>query len=136
MNAALARRVRTRAQQRCEYCQMAQEFYPTVPFPIDHILAKQHGGETIPNNLALACLHCNSHKGPNIAGLDPATKRLTRLFNPRRQKWDRHFFWRGPRLHGLTQQGRATIDVLALNHPDLVEVRTELIREGLFPPAD
>ena len=134
MNRALAQRVRLRAGQRCEYCQMAQEFYPTVPFPIDHILAKQHGGESVPSNLALACLHCNSHEGPNIGGLDPVTKRLTRLFDPRRQQWNRHFVWRGPRLLGLTRHGRATVAVLALNHPDLIEVRAELIREGLFPP--
>ena len=136
MNRALAQRIRLRARHCCEYCQMPQEFYPTVPFPIDHNLAKQHGGESVHSTLAQACLHCNSHKGPNIAGLDPVTKRLTRLFHPRRQKWNRHFAWRGPRLLGLTQHGRATVVILALNHPDLIEVRTELIHEGLFPPAD
>jgi hypothetical protein len=134
MNAALAQQVRRRARHCCEYCQMPQEFYPTVPFPIDHILAKQHGGKIELSNLALACLHCNSHKGPNIAGIDPLTKRLTRLFDPRRQKWERHFRWNGPLLEGLTKEGRATVVVLALNHPDLIEVRAELLSEGSFPP--
>jgi hypothetical protein len=27
------------------------------PFPIDHIIARQHGGPTIPENLALSSLH-------------------------------------------------------------------------------
>jgi 5-methylcytosine-specific restriction endonuclease McrA len=58
---------------------------------MDHIVARQHGGLTTLANLALACLHCNGHKGPNIAGIDPKRKRLTRLFNPRRHKWERHF---------------------------------------------
>ncbi len=58
---------------------MPQAFYPTVPFPIDHIIAQQHGGPTVLANLALSCLHDNSHKGPNIAGLDPLTKELTKL---------------------------------------------------------
>jgi hypothetical protein len=82
---------------------MPQSFYPTVPFPIDHIIARQHGGSTTLDNLALSCLHDNTHKGPNIAGIDPLTRRITRLFNPRRDKWERHFQWDGPNTvrHGI-----------------------------------
>src|SRR5208337_5662096 len=58
--------------------------YPTVPFPIDHIIARQHGGSTTLDNLALSCLHDNTHKGPNVAGIDPISKRISRQFNPRR----------------------------------------------------
>jgi hypothetical protein len=31
----------------------------TTDFPIDHILARQHGALSIPENLALSCLHNN-----------------------------------------------------------------------------
>ena len=112
---------------------MLQAFYPTVPFPIDHIIARQHGGQSALANLALACLHCNSHKGPNIAGIDPKTRKLTRLYHPRKHKWDRHFRWIGPLLVGRTSVGRATIVALAMNDPDLVAVRMALIEEGRFP---
>lgn len=118
----------------CEYCRMPQVFYPTVPFPIDHIIARQHRGKTVLANLALSCLHCSSHKGPNIAGLDPTNGRLTKLFHPRRHKWDRHFRWGGARLVGLTPVGRVTIIVLDLNDPNLVAVRQALIDERQFPP--
>jgi hypothetical protein len=114
---------------------MPQSFYPTVPFPIDHIIARQHGGATVLGNLALSCLHDNSHKGPNIAGLDPLTKRITKLLNPRRHKWERHFRWDGPILVGKTAVGRTTIVVLAMNDPAVVEVREALIDEGLFRPT-
>jgi 5-methylcytosine-specific restriction endonuclease McrA len=40
---------------------------------IDHIIARQHGSRTELDNLALACVHCNRFKGPNVAGLDPDT---------------------------------------------------------------
>jgi len=70
MTETLAREVWRRAGNACEYCRMPQAFYP-APFQIDHIIARQHGGVTGIGNLALACLHCNAHKGPNIAGLDP-----------------------------------------------------------------
>src|SRR5262249_26291083 len=123
MDAALAREVRRRAGGVCEYCRMPQANYPTVALPIDHIRARQHGGRTTLANLALSRLHCNSYKGPNIAGIDTLTNKLTKLFNPRRHKWTKHFRWSGPYLMGRTAVGRVTIAVLALNHPDVVEVR-------------
>lgn len=110
-------------------------FYPTIPFPLDHIIARQHGGTTIRGNLALSCLHCNSHKGPNIAGIDPKSKKLTKLFDPRRHKWSRHFRWDGPYLIGRTAIGRTTIAVLDMNDAEFVEVRAMLLEEGAFPPA-
>jgi hypothetical protein len=136
MDEQLAQEVRRRASDACEYCRVAQAYYPTVPFPIDHIIARQHEGPTVAGNLALSCLHCNSHKGPNIAGLDPRTKKLTRLFNPRRHKWGRHFRWDGPLVVGRTAIGRVTVAVLAMNAPEAVEVREALIEEGTFPPPE
>ena len=82
MDRSLAQEVRERAGHACEYCRMPQSCYPTVPFPIDHIIARQHGGSTTLDNLALSCLHDNTHKGPNIAGIDHLTWRITRVFNP------------------------------------------------------
>ena len=61
------------------------------------------------------------------------TKKLTRLFNPRRDRWNAHFQWDGPVLRGKTAIGRTTLYVLAINHPDRVEVRRLLIEAGLFP---
>jgi hypothetical protein len=136
MDESLAEEVRERAGHRCEYCRMPQTFYPTVTFPVDHIIAQQHGGPTVASNLALSCLHDNSHKGPNIAGIDPKTGKLTALFNPRRHKWAKHFRWAGPLLVGRTAIGRVTVVVLAMNDPDAVKAREELIEEGVFPPAD
>ena len=136
MEESLANAVRERAGHRCEYCLMPQSFYLTVTFPIDHIIAQQHGGPTVLGNLALSCLHDNAHKGPNISGIDPRTKKLTPLFNPRRHKWARHFRWDGPYLAGKTAIGRTTIVVLAMNDPDAVRAREQLVMEGLFPPAE
>jgi 5-methylcytosine-specific restriction endonuclease McrA len=87
---ALRQLVRDRAGGRCEYCGLPQEA-SSVPFEIDHVIAVQHGGRTVRGNLALACFYCNSSKGPNIASIDRVTKRLVRLFNPRRHRWDYHF---------------------------------------------
>lgn len=134
MDAALVRHVWRRAGHRCEYCQMHQDHDESV-FEIDHIIARKHHGPATAANLALSCFFCNSHKGSDIASLDPRTHRLTPLFNPRRHKWARHFHWDGPTLVGLTPVGRATVAVLNINDPLRVELRKGLIEEGLFPPA-
>ncbi len=129
----LARKVRDRARNRCEYCQLPESMSP-IPHEIDHIVAEQHGGATTLSNLALACFADNHHKGPNLSGIDPQTGRPTWLFHPRRHKWDRHFRWKGPLLVGRTAVGRATISVLCMNAPHRVAWRAALIEEGVFPP--
>ncbi len=104
-------------------------------FHVEHIVARQHRGPTRPENLALACLHCNLHKGPNLSGIDPDTGQLTRLFHPRTDTWDDHFAWSGHLILGRTAIGRATAAVLAMNHPDRLVVRAALFFDGLLPPA-
>jgi hypothetical protein len=132
MNIALVELVWQRAARRCEYRQMPQDCDELL-FEIDHIVAEQHGGKTVAGNLALACFSDNHHKGPNLAGVDPSTRRRTWLYNPRRHKWARHFRWDGPILIGRTAIGRATIAVLGINLPHRVRHRTQLIAEGVFP---
>ena len=133
MNAALIELVWDRAGHCCEYCGMPQ-LYDELPFEIDHIIARQHGGPTIASNLALACFACNHHRGPNLSGIDSKTKKIVQLFHPRRHKWSRHFRWDGPVLAGRTALGRATVAVLAVNLPHRVRHRAQLIAEGVFPP--
>jgi hypothetical protein len=134
MDEALTRLVWERAGRRCEYCRLAQA-NSRLTFEIDHVTARKHGGRAVGPNLALSCFYCNSFKGPNIVGIDPRTRRVVRLFNPRRQKWDRHFRWSGPRLIGRTAVGRATVAVPRMNHPQAMALRWSLIDEGVFPPA-
>ena len=133
MERALEQLVWARAGGRCEYCRVAQE-HDRLPFEIDHVIAKKHGGPTRAGNLCLACFADNNHKGPNIAGLDPRTRKLTPLFNPRRHKWSRHFRWHGPILIGRTAIGRTTIVVLEINLDYRVAFRQGLIDESVFPP--
>jgi hypothetical protein len=80
------------------------------------------------------CVFCNSYKGTDIAGLDRPRRRPTPLFNPRRHEWARHFRWEGGYLIGRTPIGRVTVSALKINNPLRVELREELIEEGLFPP--
>jgi hypothetical protein len=73
------------------------------------------------------CYFCNHYKGPNISGIDNATSKTVPLFNPRRQKWARHFRWEGSRLVGRTAAGRATVATLRINLRHRVAHRQMLI---------
>ena len=134
MHADLVAAVRDRAHERCEYCQLPQSVR-RLRFQIEHVIPKQHRGDDGLGNLALACGRCNRRKGPNIAGIDPETGQMSRLFNPRSDRWAKHFAWRGPLAVGLTPVGRATIEVLQVNQADEIAIRLELIESRKFPPT-
>lgn len=131
MNRELIRAVWERAAERCEYCRISQFALP-LPFQIDHIIANQHGGQTVLENLALACPHCNRYKGPNIAGVDPHSGQVVRLFHPRTDRWAEHFQFERERLIGNTPVGRATVQVLAINAAGPLRFRLELFRIGII----
>jgi HNH endonuclease len=131
--AALRRRVRQRAQERCEYCQLHQDDVP-LTHQIDHIIPRKHGGPTVHLNLALACLECNRNKGSDLTSIDPATNVTTPLFNPRAQTWAEHFALADPQIVGLTAVGRATVALLRMNDARRVLQRQLLIGVGRYPP--
>ena len=113
MDDALATFVWTRADLRCEYCRMPQRL-DRARFEVDHVIPEKYGGLTVEGNLALACFFCNRYKGPNLSGIDPYTKVISQLFDPRRDRWSEHFYWSGARLQGITPNARATIAVLRM----------------------
>src|SRR4051812_44964845 len=99
MNRATRQQVRERARGRCEYCRLPQHAVE-LTFHVEHIVAQQHGGVSLPSNLALACDRCNLYKGPNLTGIDPETRTLVPLFNPRSDVWTSHFQMRGSLIIG------------------------------------
>lgn len=130
----LAAQVRRRAQNRCEYCLIPQAAFRR-PFHIEHILAKQHGGLTQFDNLALACWQCNLKKGTNLTSIDPETGEVIRLFHPRTDEWTDHFASgvlesRVGRIQivGLTPIGRATVRLLDMNEDLRQVLRYEILR--------
>lgn len=126
ISAAARRQVRARAGDRCEYCGLHQDDEPWNRFQIEHVIPRQHGGGDAEDNLALACLSCNVYKGPNLAGIDPETGRMERLFNPRSDIWSEHFQIVEPYVIGLSACGRATVRVLNMNLDNRIRLRLRL----------
>ena len=100
----LRRIVIERAGECCEYCLIHQRD-SLYAHEVDHIIPEKHRGETSEDNLCLACLECNRHKGSDFASFDPETGQAALLFNPRKQVWNEHFRLEGARIVALSQLG-------------------------------
>jgi hypothetical protein len=162
IQATIRQLVIDRAEGRCEYCRSPQLFssyryeidhitaacatirykicdisicFQDLAVPIGHAnccIAEKHGGDTVPENLALACLPCNRYKGSDIASLDPVTGELTRLFNPRMLDWWGNFGVEDGFIVGKTPVGRTTVFLLKFNTAAEVALRQMLMAQGLF----
>lgn len=128
----LRQQVIERASNCCEYCRLNQDDYP-FKFHMEHIISEKHDGETILDNLALSCPTCNRFKGSDIAGADLETGEEVFLFNPRSQDWDKHFKLTGVYIESETPEGKLTIRLLQLNHPDRLIARELLVEANRYP---
>lgn len=129
---ALRRLISDRADQRCEYCLLPEEF-SSFPHEPDHLIPLKHGGETTADNLALACYWCNRLRGSDLATIDPDTGQVTTLFNPRQHQWVDHFRLDGAFIVPLTAEGRATAALLKFNQADRLTARQILADSGYYP---
>lgn len=155
LNSPRNRRVREavqlRARNACEYCLL-----PTNgQFHIDHIIpealwpdyvadrllavrpAPGRRGHNHVDNFAWACQFCNGHKSQKVAYY--AGRQSSRLFDPRQDVWPEHFVFlhRYLFIRGLTDIGRATVEVLGLNDSRLegpLGPRHDAVVVGGYPP--
>ncbi len=132
LSATLRQLVNQRASGACEYCRIHQTF-SIFSHEIDHVIALKHGGESTDDNLVLACLPCNRHKGSDLTSIDPLAGAITPLFNPRNQIWAEHFQLEGGAIVGITATGRTTIFLLQMNETSRLQLRQALAVQGLYP---
>jgi hypothetical protein len=132
ISTTLRQLVSNRADGKCEYCLIHQDF-SIYSHEVDHATAVKHGGLSIEENLVLACLPCNRYKGSDLTSLDPITKQVTLLFNPRLHKWRDHFEIEKGYIIGLTDVGRTTVFLLKLNESKRLMIRQVLASQNLYP---
>lgn len=126
ISAALRRLVTQRAEGCCEYCRIHEDEV-LFSHEVDHVVAEQHGGDSVEQNLCFACFQCNRFKGPNLSGIDPLNGQVEILFHPRLDDWGTHFRFQGPEIEPRTARGRATVSTLRLNAPERLRLRSMLI---------
>ena len=118
-----------RAAYWCEYCRLHDDDAYS-PHQVDHIISRKHGGLSKVENLAFACLRCNSWKGSDIGSFDNQTRAFVSLFDPRRQCWSDHFAFQGFIIEPLTAEGAATARLLKLN------IEKRVVERRLLAAAD
>ena len=128
-----AHAVESRAGGRCEYCRMHPSLQGAT-FHVEHIFPQSRGGVSDLSNLAWCCPSCNSRKSDRIDAVDPETKNLIRLYNPRTDHWDDHFRFDRYEIKGQTAVGRATLILLELNNKRRLLIRQAEECFGYFPP--
>lgn len=134
VNADLRRRVRERAEFLCEYCLIADED-TCLGCEVDHIISEKHGGLTVEENLALACVFCNQAKGSDVGSIVPQTGEFVRFFNPRIDRWRDHFRLQNYRIEPLTAIAIATAQILRFNAVERLLERQALALVNRYPTA-
>ena len=129
---ALRQLVTERANRKCEYCLVGEQ-YSIYSHEIDHIIPEKHRGQTVDSNLCYACLDCNRHKGSDFASLDPVTGEVALLYNPRQDQWAEHFELDEARIMPLTATGRVSEFILKLNDPQRLRNRQRLYQLQRYP---
>lgn len=104
----IRKEVAERANHKCEYCQIHMDDM-FLSFELDHILPIKHGGSSEIENLALACPHCNQHKGSDFATIVNAE--VVRLFNPRIDNWQESFIVVKGEILSKSKIGEASIKI-------------------------
>ena len=131
----LQRRVRSHFAECCAYCQTAESLTVAI-FEIEHITPRSAQGETIFENLCLACPTCNRFKSNRQTAVDPIDQETVPLYHPQQQRWPDHFAWNedATEIIGLTPVGRATVAALKMNRLQLVRVRRMWVNMDEHPP--
>ena len=128
--------VRERFADCCGYCQTAERL-TAMRFELEHIFPVSLGGETIFENLCLACSFCNQSKGDRIEFIEPESGDRVAVFHPQQQVWSEHFEWvqDSSIVMGKTAVGRAAVETLQMNREVLVSMREMWVVFGKHPPS-
>lgn len=127
-------RVALRAGYRCEYCHAPEAAF-NFHFEVEHIIPIARQGDTLDENLALACHSCNLFKAACTSGVDPDTNEIVRIFDPRNDDWADHFIVipSSEKIIGRSAVGRVTVVRLNINSEAQLAARRQWRRLSLFP---
>ncbi len=96
-------------------------------------MSEKHGGQTVAENLAYACLACNRYKGSDLGSICKPTDELIRFFNPRIDAWIDHFTLDGVIIKPLTTIGQVTERIFQFNARERLQERATLRSVGRYP---
>jgi len=108
----------------CAYCRSPRHLL-AAGLERDHIFPLSKGGDSHAENLCWACHKCNQHKAAKLAAVDSISGEVVPLFHPNLQRWDEHFSFSegGAMIIGTSAIGRATVQALKMNRPEMQALR-------------
>ncbi len=119
MNDETRQFVRQRANFSCEYCGVS-ETDVGGELTIDHFQPQSKNGSDEMENLVYACVRCNLYKSDYF----PVKSTDKPIWNPRIENRENHFIeLPNGELHGLSETGKFTIELLRLNRQPLINHR-------------
>ena len=135
ISVSLRQQIKEHFKDCCAYCHTAEHLTVSI-FECEHIIPKTAGGETIFENLCLACPTCNRYKATRKEMIDSQTDELTSIFHPHKQNWEEHFTWNedSSKIIPLTATGRVTVEALRMNRPQIIRVRHMWVAMDEHPP--
>lgn len=100
---------------------------------MEHIKSLKHGGTSTSENLAYSCPDCNFSKGSDIATYsDKTADPLVRFYNPRIDRWEENFRIESDHIEGISEIGRATVQIFKFNDIERIIFRKQLIEAGYY----
>jgi hypothetical protein len=135
ISAELRRLVVLRAEGLCEYSLIA-EGDTVYGCAVDHIISEKHGGPTLADNLAYACVFCNQAKASDVGSIHWESGDFIRFFNPRADRWRDHFALVGEGIEPLTPIGTVTARILAFNTAERLLERQLLQAVSRYPSPE
>ncbi len=130
--ADMRRLVIGRAGRHCEYGLIHKD-NTYFGCEVDHVVSEKHGGPTVVENLAYACLACNRYKGNDLGSILVPSGNLVRFFNPRIDAWPDHFSLDGETIKPLTAIGQVTERIFRFNAVERLMEREVLRTIGRYP---
>lgn len=113
-------KIRQHADYACEYCGVSESDVGGE-LTIDHYQPQSADGGDEPENLIYSCHRCNLYKSDYWADAES-----TRLWNPRDESFDEHFWLsNNGKIFALTETAALTIKKLRLNREPLVKHRRQ-----------
>jgi hypothetical protein len=112
--AVLRRLVIARAGRRCEYG-LIHEDDTYFGCEVDHVVSEKHGGPTVVENIAYACLVCTRYKGSDLGSILVPSGDLIRFFHPRLDAWSDHFTSEGAIIKPRSAIGQVTERIFRFN---------------------
>jgi hypothetical protein len=100
---------------------------------VDHVVSEKHGGLTVVESLAYACLVCNRYNGSDLGSILVPSGDLIRFFNPRIDAWADHFVLDGVIIKPLTANGQVTERIFRFNAIERLMEREALRLIGRYP---